>query len=449
MNPFISREIIYPLQEKLLHRPTFPYLAELEKSQWTSREAIEALQLQKLQTLLKTAVAHCPWHSRRISDAGINIDQLTFEEFRKLPTMIRADAQQHGQEMAWLGVPGGAFRYTTGGSSGQPLIFHFGRARQAADAAGRIRARRWWGVDVGEPEVYLWGAPVELNKTDKIKTIRDRLLNQLVLNAFAMSPERMATYLTAIEKFKPRCIYGYASSVALLARYAKQNGKKLNLPSLKVVCTTGEPLYPEQRQLISEVFNVPVANEFGSRDAGLISHANSHQQMLLLSESNILEVLDSDGNPVQPGEMGEAVMTGLCSEAQPFIRYRTGDMVRLSNEADKDGRGLHVIEEVVGRSTDFLVHQNGSIIHALAGIYILRETAGVEQFKIIQQAINQFEVLIVTNEFWDAASLSVIEDKFKARFGEACKTHIQLVDNIPPEASGKTRQVVSKVQPVF
>jgi phenylacetate-CoA ligase len=194
---------------------------------------------------------------------------------------------------------------------------------------------------------------------------------------------------------------------------------------------------------------VPVANEYGSRDAGFIGHENSHQQMLLLSESNILEVFDPDGNPVKPGEMGEAVMTGLCSEAQSFIRYRTGDMVKLSADTDKDGRGLHVIESVAGRSTDFLIHQNGSVVHALAAIYVLRETSGVEQFKIIQHAINEFEILIVSNAFWDSVSLAIIEEKFRARFGDACQAHIQLVDQIPPEASGKTRQVVSKVQAIL
>ena len=449
MNPFISRQIIYPLQEKLLHRPTFSYLKSLEKSQWYTREEIEALQLKKLRDLLAIAKAHCPWHSRRIIEAGIDTETLTFADFTKLPLMTRADAQLHGQEMTWQNVPGGLFRYTTGGSSGQPLIFNFGRLRQASDAAGRIRARRWCGVNVGEPEVYLWGAPVELNKTDRIKRIRDRLLNQLLLNAFEMSPEKMAHYLDAIQKFKPKCIYGYASSVALLASYAKQNGKSLFLPDLKVVCTTGEPVDSEQRALISEVFQVPVANEYGSRDAGFIGHENSHQQMLLLSESNIMEVLDPDGNPVKPGELGEAVMTGLCSEAQPFIRYRTGDMVKLSADTDKDGRGLHVIESVAGRSTDFLIHQNGSVVHALAAIYILRETSGVEQFKIIQHAINEFEILIVSNAFWDSASLAIIEEKFRARFGDACQAHIQLVDQIPPEASGKTRQVISKVQAQF
>ena len=101
------------------------------------------------------------------------------------------------------------------------------------------------------------------------------------------------------------------------------------------------------------------------------------------------------------------------------------------------GRGLHVIEEIAGRNTDFLIHENGSIIHALAAIYILRETGGVGQFKITQQAINEFEVLIVTNPFWNPESSKTIEQKFKSRFGGKCKTHIQSVNKIPSEASGK------------
>ncbi len=449
MNPFISRRLIYPLQETILQRPTFSYLADLEKTQWYSRKDIESLQLRKLKALLSSAKKHSPWHANRIENSTINFDNFTLDEFKKLPTMTRKDIQQHGNEMAWHNVPGGCFRYTTGGSCGQPLIFNYGRSRQASDAAGRIRARRWWGVNVGDPEIYLWGAPVELNKTDRIKTIRDRLLNQLILNAFEMSPENMSLYLRVIQKFKPKCIYGYASSIELLAKYAIQTNQQISLPNLKVVCTTGEPLYSEQRELISNFFNVPVANEFGSRDAGFIAHANSHQQMLLLSESNILEVLDNAGNPVKPGTMGEAVMTGLCSEAQPFIRYRTGDMVKLSKDIDKDGKGLHVIEEIIGRNTDFLLHENGSIIHALAVIYILREIAGVEQFKITQHAINEFEVLILNNHLWNPASFKFIEKKFKSRFGNSCITHIHLTHKIPPEVSGKIRQVVSKIQPQF
>jgi len=76
---------------------------------------------------------------------------------------------------------------------------------------------------------------------------------------------------------------------------------------------------------------------------------------------------------------------------------------------------------------------------------VLRETPGIEQFKITQQAINDFEILLVCNEHWNSNGLTIIADKFRARFGSACITHIQLVNEILPEASGKMRQVVSKV----
>ena len=318
--------------------------------------------------------------------------------------MTKQDARENVDRIVWPRVPGGAFPYNTGGSSGEPLLFYYGRRRQASDAAGRMRARRWWGVDVGDREVYLWGAPVELGKTDRIKSIRDRLLNQMLLNAFEMSVANMDAYLEAIQAFRPRCIYGYASSVALLAARAGERRLRLRLPELRVVCTTGEPLYPHQRTLIEQVFGVPAANEFGSRDIGFTAHESPQRQILLMSESIILEVLDRDGRPVPEGELGEAVMTGLCSDAQPFIRYRTGDMVRMSAEGCRDGRGLHVLSEVLGRTTDFVIRSDGTIMHALAVIYVLRAVEGIAEFKFVQHTVRDVEVLVVAGAKWSGVT---------------------------------------------
>jgi len=449
MNPALVRHVIYPLHEKLLGRPTFAYLAELERSQWLARDELEALQLDKLKSLLCNAERHCPWHAARIRAAGLGaaeqIGPLTMDDLRRIPTMSKADARENADQIVWHGVPGGAYRYNTGGSSGEPLVFYFGRMRQASDAAGRMRARRWWGVDVGDREVYLWGAPVELAKTDRIKTLRDRLFNQLVLNAFEMSPQNMDRYIEAIRDFRPKCIYGYASSVVLLAAHARARGMTLRIPSLRVVCTTGEPIYPDQRDTIEEVFAVPVANEFGSRDVGFTAHQTPEGQMLLMSESIILEVLDGTGNPVAPGEVGEAVLTGLCSEAQPFIRYRTGDMVRVGDQRCKAGRGLHVIDEIVGRHTDFLVRADGTIMHALAVIYILRDLPGVAEFKVIQHAVDKVETLVVSGPGWEPETAQNIVRGIRARLGDGVRVDVREVDAIAPEASGKYRYVVSHV----
>ncbi|MCP3870067.1 MAG: phenylacetate--CoA ligase family protein [Gammaproteobacteria bacterium] len=443
----IARQLVYPFHEYLLKRPTFGYLAELEKSQWLSQEGIGKLQEEKLTHLLQKAERHCPWHRKRINEAEVDLSSpLSLHDLRRIPTMGKQDAVKHGDQMVWQGVPGGIYKYNTGGSSGEPLIFYYGRRRQASDAAGRMRARRWWGVEPGDPEVYLWGAPVELNNTDRIKTLRDRLLNQMVLNAFDMSLEQMDSYAKAIQFQQPHCIYGYASSLALLAAHMLDRQIKLNLADLKVVCTTGEPLFEHQRQLITEAFGVAVANEFGSRDLGFTAHENSRGQLLLMSESIVLEVLDEQGHPVKPGETGEAVITALESFAQPFIRYRTGDVVRLSDESCEEGRGLHVLGEVMGRTTDFIVGVDGTIMHALAVIYILRAIDGVAEFKIIQHTVKDIEVRVVPNARWRDEGRLEIETGLKKRLGQEVRVDLNLVEQIPVEASGKHRYVVSEVK---
>jgi len=429
-----------------MKRPTFDYLAELENSQWLARVELERLQERKLTDLLGLACAHTPWHRERILAAGIDPSgHVTLQDLRNLPLMDKQDAATHAERMVWRGVPGGIFKYNTGGSSGQPLIFHYGRRRQASDAAGRMRARRWWGVEPGDPEVYLWGAPVELNKTDRVKTLRDRLLNQLVLNAFEMSPARMDAYASAIQSYQPSCIYGYASSLALFAAHVLEQSVRFRLPRLKVVCTTGEPLFEHQRQLIGKAFQVPVANEFGSRDIGFTAHETPDGQMLLMSESIIMEVLDAQGDPVAPGETGEVVMTALESLAQPFIRYRTGDMARVSADSCRAGRGLHVIGEVLGRRTDFIVRSDGMIMHALAVIYVLRAVAGVAEFKLVQHTVRDIEVLVVPNSAWQETARGSIEHGLQQRLGEDIRVDLRLVEAIPPETSGKYRYVVSEV----
>ena len=440
---------VFRAQEAAMRRPTFVLLAELERTQWLPREALQDYQAGRLNALLQCALAHSPWHAERLRAAGlaeaVAAGTVMLADLPRLPTMSKRDARDHAGRLVWRGAPGGVFPYTTGGSSGEPLIFHYGRRRQAADAAGRLRARRWWGVQPGDREAYLWGAPVELNKTDRIKTLRDRLVNQLVLNAFAMSPSSMDAYLDALQAWRPKCLYGYASSIALLAAHAEARRARLRLPGLRVVCTTGEPLYPHQRERIAGVFGVPVANEFGSRDIGFTAHEAPGGQMLLMSEAHIVEVLDLAGQPVAPGEAGEAVITGLNSEAQPFIRYRTGDVLRLSGEPAAGGQGLHVVAEVSGRQTDFVVAADGRIMHALAVIYVLRAVPGIAQFKCVQHAIDRLEVQIVRNAQWDDAARASVVAGLRDRLGDGLQVELRLLDEIPPEASGKHRYVVSHV----
>jgi phenylacetate-CoA ligase len=122
-------------------------------------------------------------------------------------------------------------------------------------------------------------------------------------------------------------------------------------------------------------------------------------------------------------------------------------MVRMSPETSSDGRGLHVLSEVVGRTTDFVVRPDGVVMHALAVIYVLRAVEGIAQFKVIQHALHDVEVLVVPDSRWSAQNHAKVVSGLAARLGNDVRITLRLVDDIPVEASGKYRYVVSHVPP--
>jgi len=105
-----------------------------------------------------------------------------------------------------------------------------------------------------------------------------------------------------------------------------------------------------------------------------------------------------------------------------------------------------VIAEVIGRSTDFVVRPDGTIMHALAVIYVLRALEGIREFKVVQHELNRVEVQVVPDQRWRAETLLAIEQGLKARLGADVRIETRLIDQVAPEASGKHRYVVSRVR---
>src|SRR5204862_1000171 len=136
------------------------------------------------------------------------------------------------------------------------------------------------------------------------------------------------------------------------------------------------------------------------------------------AEDIIVEIVDPNGNPLPAGQSGEIVVTHLATKDFPFIRYRTGDIGVLGKEMCRCRRGLPVLKEIQGRSTDFVVAQNGTIMHGLALIYVLRDLQGVQAFKIVQESIDHTRVLLAPDT---GADLNLLEKKivesFRARLG--------------------------------
>ncbi|MCK5506240.1 MAG: phenylacetate--CoA ligase family protein, partial [Thermodesulfovibrionia bacterium] len=98
--------------------------------------------------------------------------------------------------------------FNTGGSTGEPMIFYIGKKRVSYDVAAKLRATRWWGVDIGDPEIVIWGSPIELSKQDRIRQFRDWIFQTKLLSAFDMTEQRMLEYLHIIRKMRPAHVFG-------------------------------------------------------------------------------------------------------------------------------------------------------------------------------------------------------------------------------------------------
>lgn len=444
MNPAWVRSLIYPLHERLRGRPTFGNLRDLERSQWLSAQALRQLQTVKLSDLLRHARRNCPYYAALLSRHGqSDSPNDPWSELARLPLLDKPTIRSHLQDMIWHAAPGGLHESVTGGSTGQPLRFIFDRRRQAFDKAARMRTHRWFGVDVGDKEVYLWGSPLEVRRQDRVRNFRDRLTNELLLSAFHLAPERMDRYFDRIVRYDPACLFGYPSSLHLLCQHGRSVNRSVRPPSLRAVFATGELLDPQQARAIGEYFGVPVANGYGSREAGFIAHDCPAGSMHITDENLIVEILDDSGQSLPDGQSGEVVITHLDAYAMPLIRYRTGDCGRRLPGSCSCGRGLGRMEIVGGRRTDHLVGTDGKLVHGLAVIYPLRELDCVQRFEVFQHRSKVVDVRIVPTSGFGDGHRQQIEKAVRNRLGAGSRVNVQLVEHIAKTSSGKHRQVVS------
>lgn len=438
--------LLFPLHERLKGHHSVALRRRLEDSQWWAPERLETWRVRRLREFLVRVGERVPYYRdlfarERFDPAAVD----SLGALAALPLLSKALIREHGESLKARGH-GPLVRYNTGGSSGEPLVFHIDRARRSHDVAAKWRATRWWGVDIGDPELVVWGSPIELGAQDRLRRWRDALMRSRLLPAFEMSGANLDRFVATIRSARPAMLFGYPSSLALIAERARDRGVALDRLGTRVVFVTSERLYDEQRRLISEVFGCPVANGYGARDAGFIAHECPAGRLHLSAEDLVVETVRPDGSPAAPGEAGEIVVTHLATPDFPFVRYRTGDVGLLSGERCPCGRGLPVLAEVQGRSTDFVVARDGTVMHGLALIYAVRELPGVERFRITQESLERTEVQLVAGAAFGAEQAERLVRDFKARLGETVEVVLRRVPSIPQERSGKYRYVESKVR---
>src|SRR5262249_49292664 len=342
-------KVLFPLHEAIKGHNSTARLRALEQSQWWSPERIERHRLQRLREFLSTVALTVPYYETLFRSIAFDPAGLrTLTDLSAVPLLtkdiIRANTTAlKARDATWLQLS------NTGGSSGEPLMFFVDKARISHYVAAKWRATRWWGVDIGDPEIVVWGSPIELGAQDSLRYIRDGFLRSSLLPAFELSGSDVNAFVAEIRARRPAMLFGYPSVLALIARHSEIRGQALNEIGIRVAFVTSERLYPEQRDQIMRTFGCQVANSYGGRDSGLIAHECPSGAMHISAEDIIVEIINREGIPQPSGVSGEIVVTNMASPGFPFIRYRTGDVGILDDQTCDCGRGLPLLKEIQGR----------------------------------------------------------------------------------------------------
>jgi phenylacetate-CoA ligase len=355
------------------------------------RPELEQLQLRKFREQCQYAYENSPFYRRKFDEAGIDpADIESFEDVRSVPTTAKGELREAQQAEPFpygdlLAVdPTEVTEYhQTSGTTGQPV--------RQADA---WRDWEWWGDCWAS---VLWAQGIRPG---------DRVFFPFSYNVFVAfwaahyACERIGAEVVPggnlssaqrVRKMDELDVTAFMSTPTYalrLAEVAEEEGFDPSGMAVERIVCAGEPgaSVPGTKDRIESRWGADVFDHAGATEAGAwgFTAESTDELGLYLNEGMFLiEVLDEEGDPVEPGERGEIVITPLDRKAQPYIRFRLRDEIELAESPDGTRTYRFAKGGVLGR-TDDLTKVNGVLLSPTAIEDVVRSFDGVaDEYKVI------------------------------------------------------------------
>jgi phenylacetate-CoA ligase len=417
-------------------------LFQMEQSQWWPAEEIEAYQRRQLAELLRHAHATVPWYKERLGAAGCTgAEPITPERWRRIPLLTKQELRLHQAELTSSSVPAGhgrIFRSKTSGSTGEPLEVLSTTITGLFWACAALRDDLWHRRD---PRGRFVAIRSGREAADPL-AVRDLpSLGLLSPDACDAGPATILYHLMPIpqqaallEARSPHDILMYPSNARALCRHARR--RPVRLPDLRAVHTYGEPLAPDVRAACRETWGVPVRDVYSCEELGFIAlQCPLHERFHVQSESVLVEILDEQGNPAQPGGIGAVVLTALHGFAMPLIRYAIGDYAEVG-EACPCGRRLPVLERILGRRRNQVTLPDGRRAWPDVGA-IWAAMPDADQIQLVQRGPDLVEVRFARRDPLSPGEERAIGERIRAALGHPFPLTFTAMEGIPRQPNGK------------
>ncbi|MEP0263366.1 phenylacetate--CoA ligase family protein [Dokdonia sp.] len=377
-------------------------------------------------------------------------ENLTSDQWEDLPILTKADLQQPLQDRLSEGYSRkNVYVNKTSGSSGHPFIFAKDKESHALSWASFQDRYQWFDLDINtSKQARFYGIPLDFVGYRK-ERLKDWLGNRYRFPIFDLSEPQLKKIHHKFTTTAFEYLNGYTSSIVLFAKYLKRHQILLKdiCPTLKACIVTSEMLFESDKQLMETQFGIPVINEYGASELGLIAFQNTQDQFQVDSELLYVEILDEDNKAVPHGQSGRVVITSLYNKAHPFIRYDIGDMGTLSRKSTPQ---KPILEKLIGRTNDIARLPSGKVVPGLTFYYVtksvIEEDGNVQEFVIEQTAIDTFKVIYTaTRELTDSEENKIKQGTYT--YLEAGLTVLfEKVAIMDRSKRGKLKQFVSKIE---
>ncbi len=327
-----------------------------EKMETMTRAQIEALQLERLQA----TVQHCmnsPFYRKRFEEAGLKPEDIkTLDDIRRIPFTTKQDLRDtYPFGMASVPLRECTRLHSSSGTTGTPtVILH--TQKDLEEWAAQV-ARNLWMVGLRPDDVFQNSSGYGMFTGGLGFQYGAERLGMLTIPAAAGNSIRHIKFIT---DFGTTALHAVPSYVTRLYEVMQSMGVDPRRDTrLKVLAIGAEPHSEEQRRRIEEMMGVKAYNSFGMSEMcgpGVGFECQEQNGLHFWEDYYIVEIVDPETlEPVPDGEVGELVLTSLCREAMPLLRYRTRDLTRVLGRTCPCGRNHVRIDRMRGRSDDMMV----------------------------------------------------------------------------------------------
>ncbi len=422
-------------------------LAELETSQWNSREQFEELQGRKLRALIRHSYENVPYYRRVFDQLRLKpVDITTPSDLKKLPLLDKATLRNNPHDFVARNISHvRVFPGWTTGTTGTPLNALRSRESIVVENAMLWRQRRLAGLSFRCRKVAVWGTIWE----NIIVPAHQRVPpfwqingadNQLLLSYYHMSGVTLSAYIRRLEAFAPEFIEGFPSTLLVLARYLKMVKKVIPLTA---IFTSSEMLYDVHRRELEESFAARVFDLYGQAERVVAATECEHHAGLHINpEYGIFEILNA-GEDVPPGMMGEVVGTGLNNYVMPLIRYRTGDLATMAGKPCPCGRQMPLLAGIQGRKGDVIRTPDGRIVPGNGLMGAFHGIANIKRSQVVQERLDYVVINLLREDPARQVDTASLRANLSDCLGKDMEIEFRLLEEIETGGRSKFRWMTS------